>query len=187
MRGGNRDAKQGDRGMTLWLGLTWAWALAGTVSFSSRLQRAGITTRRGWGGGRNGFPHLPGSWIRQVDSMGKGWGWWPLVLGSQHLCDIALCLLVLPLNGNLAFLPRKGGDKESVSGFFFFPLPPWLGHGNPHAFGCFAPSWSGLFKCWSFLSFWPFLFSLRSQVPLVLCFMSLAKRGLQSPSSSVFT
>ena len=28
MRGGNRDAKQGDRGMTLWLGLTWAWALA---------------------------------------------------------------------------------------------------------------------------------------------------------------
>lgn len=183
MRGGNQDAQRGDRGMAVWLSFCCAWALAGTVPFPLSLHRATITAGVG-----EGFPALAWIW-KKVGGGHCGKGLWGVAAGAEVLAPLWPCPLLLDttFNLNLVFLPAKGGDKRSFSGFFF-SLPRWLGCVSPpHSFGRFARSWSGLFKCLSFPLSWPFLFRLSSRVPLALCFMSLAKRGLQFPRSSVFT
>ena len=182
MRGGNQDAQRGDRGMVVWLSFSYAWALAGTVPAPLTAQSCNYC------GMGEGFPTLAWIW-KKVGAGHCGEGLGVVAAGAEVLAPLWPCPLLLDttFNLNLIFLPVKGGDKRSFSGFFF-SLPRWLGCVNlPHSFRRFAPSWSGLFKCLSFPLSWPFLFSLSSQVPLALCFMSLAKRGLQFPSSSVFT
>lgn len=164
----------------------WAWGsvftLPGLGLCSFSFEAAG---EPGQLYGEDGFPAvLEGSNKEgeQVRGLGK-WGPTDVWVLGDFVTQL-FCLEVLHLNLNLVLLSDKGGDKESVSSS---PTPWRWNVLPPHPLCSSAASWSGLFKCLSFPTSWPFLFSPSSQVPLVLCFMSLANRGLQFPSSSVFT
>lgn len=131
---------------------------------------------------------LPLAWFSS--NMVKWTGLWGVWSGATGVWVWCLC--------DLAPLPEKYCIWTSAWYFSLLrvgtrnwclppPSVPVIRTCYPHSSHGFAASRSGLFKCLSFLTSWPFLFSPSSQVPLVLCFMSLANRGLQFPSSSVFT